>query len=118
MPRITLERNGVYIHCAPQQLDAVLPRLQAAASPGGQAGAFSGNASGLLTHASLTAHECLNFLTSMFPIYGAATRLLGTALRAPVVRDGLKDVHVRGEPMLKVLGWISAADDAARHITP
>ena len=50
-------------------------------------------------------------------LHGPATRNLSTALRAAPTREKLKGATLRGDPLLKILGWIAAADDARRHLT-
>ena len=48
---------------------------------------------------------------------GAATRNLGTALRAAPTRQKLCGIKVRDVELIQLLNWIAAAEDAFRHVT-
>ena len=74
--------------------------------------------SGLQATASCSANAMLGVLLRHFPLVGPAARNFGTALRVAAVRRQLQHRSLRGVPLLKVLGWVSAAADALRHLTP
>ena len=68
--------------------------------------------------ASCSANAMLSSLRRCFPLVGPAARNFGTALRVTAVRQQLQHGSIRGVPLLKVLGWVAAAADALRHLTP
>ena len=111
MPRITIEYRGAHIHCHLQQLDSVLQKLGII---GGSTGTQA--SSDVLSHASNAAKLSLENMHGL-KLTGAATRSFGTALRCASVRSLVGDTMVRDTSLQKVLGWISAAADANRHLT-
>ena len=56
-------------------------------------------------------------LLACLGLVGAAATSLSTALRARVAREWLAGYQARGNPILKVISWVSAAADAGRHLT-
>jgi hypothetical protein len=68
--------------------------------------------------AGAVSNALLGRLCRHFPLEGAAAKNFSTALRVAAVRQSLSSVVVRGEPLLKWLGWIAQAADALRHLTP
>ena len=71
----------------------------------------------LLEFSASSSQRILSCLVKAFPLVGPATRSFATALRVDVVRKALSQHTVRGEPLLKVQGWVAKAADAQRHFT-
>ena len=70
-------------------------------------------ADGLFSAASAASHAILGALGEHFGLRGRAKASLGTALRVKAVRAQL---GIDAE-LLQTLGYVSAAADAARHLT-
>ncbi len=114
MPKVIIEVAGTFVHCNTNQLKSVMTEL---GLPVGGSSTSQGDAS-ILDCADDAAQQLLDLLSRQFPLQGAATRVLGTALRTAQVRGSrLSSMTVRDVPLLKIVGWISSAADAKRHLS-
>jgi len=105
MPRVTVERDGIFIHCSQSQLGGVLVELGGVPVKGGES---------VLTAAMLAANAALNQLSVLVPIHGPASKNLGTALRVREIRAALGCVTLSsGGVLLEELQYIAKAADAA-----
>lgn len=64
----------------------------------------------VLSAAADASAACLESCTANLGLTGAATRNFGTALRTNVLRQSLQGEQLRGTPLVKILGWIAAAE--------
>jgi len=115
MPRVSVEAHGCIVHCTPQQVQTVVAKLLAGGA-GPKASPAEADADGVLLHSASAVKACLE-ASAVLQLKGSATRSFGTAIRTALLRAYLADQQLLGEPLLRVLGWMSAAADAQRHLT-
>ncbi len=106
MPRLTVEFQGAQIHCSQAQLSDVLDKLKA-----------HGSGDCLLAHAARASKVCLE-ASKPVGLVGAASRSVGTMLRAAPMRSILKQIAFdQDASLLAAMGWVASASDAHRHLT-
>ena len=115
MPRVSVEAHGCIVHCTPQQVQTVVVQLLAGGA-GPKASLAEADADGVLLHSASAVKACLE-ASAVLQLKGSATRSFGTAICTAPFRAYLADQQLLGEPLLRVLGWMSAAADAQRHLT-
>jgi hypothetical protein len=108
----TVRRGHEVIHLYDQEIvRAHLTRDTAAAAP-----AVRG-ADAILVAAARAASVGLDAVVMHCNLQAPGVHSFGTALRAAPVRKRCEEVFVRGIELSKVLGWVSAAADAHRHLS-
>ena len=72
----------------------------------------------VLTRAQQSANSALNKCVRLFPtLTGPATTNFATTIRTPPVRALLNGKNLRGTPLAKLVGHMSDAADAGRHLS-
>ena len=114
MPRVTIKHYGAVIHCSPNQLRTVLDQLGLAAPVANCPSALD-----VLEHSATATQTMQAAILKAFPsIDGHATGSFGVTIRVPQVRSFFASHAIRGVPLLKIMGCISSAADAKRHLSP